>query len=491
MLIFIRNIILAVSLFISLFLVAFSPVGFLPTVVFSVIFNLILYFALNNLSRYPGLSIFSLLVWLGLFLKTTCFVVLGRGLKDPTGLFKGTDLQWHDLFYVSILGGLAILSAFYFSGMFAQKSDVPKSDLQRRGLAPDLKISHSLLVGFLFVLLCVTSLNLFFGITLSGLAAVTHLPFKLNAMSGWMLYLGFTLSLSVLLLLSLRDKKYFNICLLLVFVEGFLCSVSIISRGLYVFHVLPTVALLIVNRQTLQISYQKIAGLLVAFVVGLFLTVGTVTQFRQFLFSRYAFDSQSYSISFDNIFQSNRATLGTDTVFGQTWGVLSDLFVSRWVGAEGLMSTVSYEDKSLGLLLDSLIRVPKAGEQDIFAKISGFAYAENSKISFAFIPGPFALFYYSGNLFVVFAGIFGLCLFLFVWDEFVWRLFKNPFLSYQIAVYLGVNAAQFGLSPLPLVKALVMTATGLVLLKSVINFEVFPAKVTHLWLSLKYKLSKS
>lgn len=451
----------------SLALLYSSPVSIVTTWLFIIVFNTILYFSLSKFNKTPSVSVFGILVWLGVFLKAASFCFTGRGLRDPTGVFSGTLAQWNDLFYVSICGGMAFIATFFIVDFFVDDGETSKGQIYKVDNQLHAPVKSYFYLIFFAALSAVTFANIFYGITISGLASVTHLPMKLNAISGWMIYLGFSLILCVLFYRSLSNRRYFNLCLILVFAEGLFCSISIISRGLYLFHVVPTIAILLLNRKILQLNYGKLALICTIFVSGLFFNVGFVTHIRGYLFNRYAFHAEQYAVPIANIFTTTTSDAkmvddAHNAFFISTVKVISDLAVNRWVGLEGLMSIVSYEEKSTDLLTESLFRVPKIGEQDVFSKISGFSYdAKNSKISFAFIPGPFALFYYSGQLIIVFLGIFALCMFLFLCDQMVWKFLKNPFVSYQMGVYLGVSASHFGLSPLPIVKALVMTAAGL------------------------------
>lgn len=471
----------------SLALLYSSPVSIVTTWLFIIVFNTILYFSLSKFNKTPSVSVFGILVWLGVFLKAASFCFTGRGLRDPTGVFSGTLAQWNDLFYVSICGGMAFIATFFIVDFFVDDGEMSKGKIYKldNKIRPPVK-SYFYLI-FFAALSVVTFANIFYGITISGLASVTHLPMKLNAISGWMIYSGFSLILCVLFYMSLNNKRYFNLCLILVFVEGLFCSVSIISRGLYLFHVVPTVAVLLLNHKVLELNYRKLTLICAVFLLGLFFNVGFVTHIRSYLFNRYAFHAEQYTVPIANVFQTaNDAAIVDQThnnnnaFFSSTIKVISDLAVNRWVGLEGLMSIVSYEKKSTDLLTESLFRVPKIGEQDVFSKISGFSYdTKNYKITFAFIPGPFALFYYSGQLAVVFLGIFALCMFLFLCDQIVWKLLKNPFVSYQMGVYLGVNAAHFGLSPLPIIKALIMTAAGLFCLFVLTRYLEFKVRDKH------------
>ncbi|AZZ36572.1 hypothetical protein CIK05_07145 [Bdellovibrio sp. qaytius] len=439
-----------------------SPSKMLSSLLFVAAFNFLFVVAYKNIKKYPSFSAFSALLWLGFFGKTTMLLTFGTGIKDPIGAFDGVGAQWDELFAVTSVGVLALISSFFLYTKIIVKNQIEKVKLENGKINFQLNANFKVFALYSFVLVFVAMLNLNYGLILSGLASITHLPFKINAAVGWMLYLGFSAILSLLFMKSMSTKRYFFACVGLLFLEGFFCSVSLISRGTFIFHVVPVLLLIAFNYKFLNITIKNVMTMFVAFLAVMVVTVGAVTVTRNSLYDKYAFSNSDFSTS---ITLSQYSKKIDRSFVSNSIGVIGDLMINRWVGLEGTMAVVGYPDKNFALMFDSLIRIPKVGVQDVYAKISGVVYENNPKITFSFIPGPIAFLYYSGQIFCVFIGLLLMGLFLLTADDLIWRFFNNPFLTVQISAYLAVNASQIGMSPFPLVKSLVLTICGLTVLK--------------------------
>lgn len=450
----------------SVSIFAHSSAKVLTTCLFVVSFNFLFYLAYKNVKKFPSFSILSALLWLGFFGKTTLFLTFGHGIKDPIGAFNN---QWDELFTLVFIGVFGLNLAIFFCIKFFPNYFSEKLSLEKADLKIQFNLNIKMIVIFLVCLVTLAFLNLKFGFILSGLTSVTQMPFKINALIGWMFYLGFSLILAQFFLSAVNSKKLTLVCLGLLFAEGFFSSVALISRGTFVFHVIPVLAIIAYNKNFLYLSYKNLVSIFFVLCGALFITVGVVTMARNTLYNKYAFSNSEFSSSF--LQNKNKIDL---TFINNSVEVIGDLLVNRWVGLEGSMAVVSYPEKSFNLFFDSLLRIPKVGVQDVYAKISGLVYEENSKISFSFIPGPIAFLYYSGNFILVFLGLFFLGILLILSDEVIWRSFKNPVLTIQISTYLAVNASQIGISPLPLLKSLALTAFGLLVLFFILRVnEIF------------------
>lgn len=469
----------------SVSILVHSPAKMLTSILFIASFNLLFVVAYKNIKKYPSFSAFSALLWLGFFGKTAMLLTFGTGIKDPIGAFDGISSQWDELFTVTSIGVLALISSFFLYVKLMVRNRIEKVDLENGKTNFRLHVNFKVFAIFATLLIFVALLNLKYGLILSGLASITHLPLKINAMVGWMLYLGFSVILSLLFMKSISMKRFLYICIGLLFLEGFLSSTSLISRGTFVFHVFPILLLIVFNRKFLNLSLKHIAVIFAAFCGVMVLTVGAVTMTRNSLYDNYAFSNSDFSTSMAINQYKSKIDL---TFVSNSIGVIGDLMINRWVGLEGAMAVVGYPDKNFTIMFDSLIRIPKVGVQDVYAKISGVVYDDNPKITFSFIPGPIAFLYYSGKFVSVFVGLLLMGLFLLSADDLVWRLFKNPFLTVQISTYLAVNASQIGMSPLPLVKSLILTTLGLLLLKILTNQTIVSNVISPIIMKIRAPL---
>jgi len=82
---------------------------------------------------------------------------------------------------------------------------------------------------------------------------------------------------------------------------------------------------------------------------------------------------------------------------------ISRLFVMRWVGLEGVLTTVGADDR-LGpdLLHRGLLEQPSAGVDALYQRMSEATYQRFSNFVFMTIPGPLAVAHYGGSLILCF-----------------------------------------------------------------------------------------
>jgi hypothetical protein len=432
---------------------------------FSLTFLFLIYASLF-INNQIEIKLTGLFIYLGFFTKICLHSIFKYPFSEPTGDFTGLVREWDDFFCVASVGAVAI-------GGFAILLDkivtrLPKSSsihLTESMLKFFSKFKVPLFFILLFFITTITVMNIKLGMTVSGLAAITIFPWPINALVGFSLYMGFVILICVFASLELRVFNSLKYALFLFYFEGFAVSISILSRGMFLFHVLPVLIFLFFHRKNIKMSLIRWGAVLSATMI-LFLISGLlVTKARSSLYDGYNLNPAEYSQKRIFSITEGDKRLITSEFLNSFLSQISRLVVDRWIGAEGVMAVVSYPDKSFELIPKTIFRTPKPGEKDVFEIINKNIYPISTKYVFTSLPGPIAFLYYSGRLEVVFVGICVLLALMVLIQQAACWIFNNEFFSYQLAFFLGITFMQFGISPRPIVVTLVMLFTVLICLR--------------------------
>jgi hypothetical protein len=121
---------------------------------------------------------------------------------------------------------------------------------------------------------------------------------------------------------------------------------------------------------------------------------------------------------------------------------LGALVIDRWVGLEGVLAIVSYPSRDLALLANSLREDPRSGVESTYQKLAGTRYKHSETFTFLTVPGVVALLALSGSLLCVFAGMFGIGLFVLGTEIVADRWFRNGFLLSIIGASMAYVVCQ-------------------------------------------------
>ncbi|MBK9322223.1 MAG: hypothetical protein IPM97_04600 [Bdellovibrionaceae bacterium] len=215
-------------------------------------------------------------------------MALGNPFVEPIGEFLGTADEWDSVLLVSSIGSMGCSLTKFFLNK-AYKHNAPENLL----LAPAatleystwyLKYRNATLILSTLLVSALGVFNLKYGITVSGVVAATILPWPLNAFTGWLLYIGFAILISHISYLEFAFFKTTARSFSLSVYEGLVSSVSIISRGLFLFHVIPVVIVNLVNRDKLLMSWRMTSWFIAQFIVAFLVGSAGVTLIRNYLF---------------------------------------------------------------------------------------------------------------------------------------------------------------------------------------------------------------
>ncbi len=443
---------------------------------FALSFGILIYVSLFKI-KSPVFSFFSVFIYLGFFIKICMHALFAYPFVEPIGAFSGSKEEWMIFFRVSSLGAIAATCAAYIFYFTNKKYKFPTEHkallISEDACKKYCKAVFCLLTVFIFF---IAFINLKLGINLSGIAAITILPWPLNALIGFSHYMGFSVVIAVYGLHEYTFNKKITYTLALVLIEAFVSSVSILSRGLFLFHFIPFFICILIFRDELLLKFRNLFLILLTAAV-LFVASGfLVTSSRSILYSDYNLNSQTYASK--NLFEYKKSSFSGGLIsfaggLNSFASEISQLVVDRWIGSEGLMAVVSYPDKKMMLIYESLLRKPKVGEKDIFEYMNKSFYPISLKYVFTSLPGPVAFFYYSGSYIVVFLCMVIFVGLLFLLQEMTEQILKNIFLQYQTAFFFAISFMQFGISPRPLVISFFMLFCSVIVMKIFLQLTHF------------------
>jgi len=412
---------------------------------------LMLWLGLRNRLGY-GASILTVFLWLGLWLKFTVNMAFSRPYIEPTGGFDFSSQQYDNLIIVATLVCLGISAALLISKRWFGK-------IQSVDIRPDesnpvndgwTKIAQKYLWIFLVLAIVLVNIaNIQFGFVQAGLVARKVFAWPTNAIAGWFLYSGFSFLVAALLYWDFLRNRHFSSGILVALFEAALGGMTTISRGLYLWHVLPIIWTAWENKFKFRksLSSRSLVFFSVVAVVG-FLVVGTLVN----IFRNSLYDVRLNTINAEMIYNTR---LGVVIDGG---GQLMNLIVDRWVGVEGIMVAVGYPNRNTSLFEELLLEKPAIGHVTKYQFISNSHYSrmDANQYQFATIPGVGGFLYLSGSFLLVFMGtlLFTLC--VTASESLVQAISHNPFFCAVSGVYMANVLAQIGVTPRQLLAQIAM-----------------------------------
>lgn len=379
-------------------------------------------------------------LWLGLWVKFVVHLYNPAVLVEPVGGFDGSIDQYDQVMQVGAVACLAV--GIVFAAAFALGLRTISLDAWRQANPSRFRLANlAIWVGILLVVTLVSVLNVQLGLVRSGLIAQHVLPFKGNAMFSQFLYTGYFFLVGYFLERDLKLGRTMLPGLLVAVIVGALVSISLLSRGMAVFHsmALLLAVLVLCLRAVPTIKWPVFVLVSAMSAASFFVTIAAVEAQRQIAFGEQGVDPQ--------------AMWAAESASGTVSSILN-LAVARWLGTEGTMVAAGYADRSLSLLGKLMTEMPEVGVSTAYQYIAGSHYTTMTKFQFSTLPGPAGVFYLSGSLVVVFLGLGGLALFAVLYEYAAARMTASVFITAFVGVMLANMIAQFGIAPVNLLKAL-------------------------------------
>lgn len=204
--------------------------------IFSAVFAMVLLSGLYCKASY-GYLFLAIFFWLGFWLKLTVHSIFRYDYVEPVGLFDGSLAAWDEALWVPTVAGIGMLLGRWLYSMI-------NGNNIRQFTADRISVPgwYSTIRKAAWVLLIVATvglatLNSMYGIQQSGLVAQTILVWPLNGVIYWLLSTGLSVGVVTLLWWDVCLKKDISLPIYALFGEAFLSTMSLLSRGLFVFQI--------------------------------------------------------------------------------------------------------------------------------------------------------------------------------------------------------------------------------------------------------------
>lgn len=406
-------------------------------VIFSAVFLVVLVSGFCSQISY-GYLFLVVMLWLGFWLKLIVHSLADYPFGEPVGYFLDTPAEWDDVLLISSLGGLGILC----SRIIYALAKLPTSMCVKKNAfnAPEWYQSVRVGVWILFMIFCIALavINALFGIVQSGMVSRTVFFWPLNAIIGWLVVYGLSLGVATLVWWDVSLGKKISLVVYSILLEGFASTVTALSRGGYVFHVIPQVIGLYKNKKFL-IGWSR--GTAVGFVVVFAVLFVISNSFVNTLRLYYYAEEIPSSIVFFREMNGNEMHKEVQA--------LARFAVDRWLGLEGVMAASAYPKKDGDLFFSVLIERGALGKSTIYQEIcqSHYRFMDMWKFQFASLPGAVGFLFFSGHYWAVTIGMFVLGLFVIGSEAFVCKCTGNPLLCALWGGAVANGVAQMGIAP--------------------------------------------
>jgi len=405
---------------------------------FSLIYLALLISGVFQKTTY-GYTFLTIILWLGFWLKAVIHLILDYPFVEPTGLFNGTGPEWDHVLIVASLGALGVIVARLVYGYFFSMQSTMTEE--RPLLPPNWYNRYKVYLWSILAssIIIFAVLNILFSFQQVGLVPKTII-WPLNALFYWLLSTGFAMAVTTLLWWEFSSSNNNINTIYFLLLEGMAASVSLLSRGLYIFHIVPLFFSLILNRKRLNGANIKWASFLLASFLLLFLVCyPLINSIRDYHYS---------GVPLTMPWNKTKSWAEEESMLLKGFTKFAMFSVDRWIGLEGLMATSAYPDKSISLLVSAATEKAAIGKASIFQDIalSHYRFMDLSKFVFASLPGPVSFFYFSNSLWLVIIGMGALTFLVLASELLIYRFLPNPLLAALWGSVLATSVAQMGIN---------------------------------------------
>jgi len=449
----------AAALWLSAFAAGLTlyPGSKLIYLVFSISFLAVLLSGFYKQVSY-GYIYLSVFLWLGFWLKLTAHLILKYAYAEPIGLFDGTPASWDAVLKISSVAGISMIAARAVYSWGGGRNMTLISGDECKAPAWYMPVRKWIWGSLLISVIGIAVFNAVFGIHQIGLYPRTIFPWPINALVAWSLNIGVAMAMATLVRWDISARQSVFAPILMVIGEAFTSTVSILSRGTFVYHSIPVLFSVLKNKVSLvRFSKYKVVFSLIFFVVSFFTSMYAVSALRRYYYADNIPEKVDISGNFSALLEQ-----------------LTGLIVDRWIGLEGVMAVYAYPEKSASALMAAITEKRTTFEKPIYEYVSGSKYQamDNKKYQFGSIPGAVGFFYYSGRVWVVSLGVFLLGLFVLGVENVVFRATRNPFLCSLIGMTAANTVAQFGTAPRQMIPHFVMIFIAVIIIRAVEKIPV-------------------
>jgi hypothetical protein len=390
------------------------PGSYLTYMMFSVVFLAMLISGFYRQVSY-GYLFLVVMLWLGFWLKLTVHLLADYPFGEPIGFFGGTPAAWDAVLPVATIGSLAVMTARLIYSWAGAPSVMLTQNIKFKAPVWYVGVRKRMWAGMALACIGLAIINASLGIMQSGLVPSTILLWPFNAVIGWLIAYGLAFGIATLLWWDIALGRNVSLVVYFVLLEAFVSTISLLSRGAYIFHIVPQFLGLYKNRkQVIGWSRRNIIAVSITFVVLFGLSNPLVNILRNFYYS-------GVPLSFVNKSSELTGNLGK----------LAKFSVDRWIGVEGVMAASAYPKQGGDLFVRALMERAEIGKCTIYQEVcqSNYRYADMQKFQFASLPGAVGFLYFTGYLWAVALGLLVLVLAMLSSEGLVFRITSNPLLS--------------------------------------------------------------
>jgi hypothetical protein len=419
---------------------------------FSIISNFLIFFAIRKNAIFFE-TFFSLLLWLGFWFKFSCTIVLTDGVfREGVGTFNYSNKSFDDTLIVSQIGILSfILSGFfrqYFLFNYPKKLEFQNFKINFFSFGRK-NVWFIFIVSFIAIAFC----NFYFKIYQKGLLPIYEINFLISGIFKWLLLFGLSAISATLIFYEYNFyKKFFLISALIIFVETFFTSFSMISRGM----IFNAFALMygiykyskIVNKPN---SFNYYIKSIIFIFILFYISVSSVNYIRaNYFYVGKSVEFVKEKSQVESKDQKKKKYASSKEINSE----ILYLIVNRWVGIDGVMSVISKKDLLSLPFLTSSFNERATKNTPTFYELT-FGLEENKISSQLYenvkgntLPGLIAFLFYSGSYSVLFLSIFFLSIFASYLEFMSFKLsFGNLILSSLIGQVIAFRFIHFGYLP--------------------------------------------
>ena len=425
---------------------------------FTIISNFLILFATRKRTIFFE-TFFSLFLWLGFWFKFTCTITFTDGVfREGVGMFDYSKESFDETLLISQIGILAfIISGFfreYFMFNYPRKLDLQNFKYNFFSFG-----RKNIWIFFTIFFIAIACSNFYFKLYQKGLIPIYEINFLISGIFKWLLLFGLSAFSANLIFYEFNFyKKFFFISLLIITIETFFTSFSMLSRGM-IFNVL---ALLLgiykfsnkANKPN-DINYY-IKSIIFAFIL-FYISISSVNYIRANYF--YVGKSSIFAVNkFSEVKEDKKdEDKKIQKKYATTKAINSEilyLIINRWVGIDGVMSIISKKDLlNISFLLSSF-NERSSKDMPTFYELT-FELKENKVSNELYenvkgntLPGVLAFSYYSGSYYILFLIIFSISIFASCLEYLSFKFSSNNLiLASLIGQVIAFRFAHFGYLP--------------------------------------------
>ena len=422
---------------------------------FSILFNYLFIFAFRKNSIFFE-TFFCIFLWLGFWFKFTLTINFFGGffLGDGTGSFDYSNYAFNEVLIISQIGILAFIFAGYFREYFL--FNYPKK-INLQTIKKNFFFLGRQYIWIIFIIffLLIAFFNFNFKIYQKGLLPIYELNFVISGALKWLLLFGLSVFGATFIFYEYNFfKRFFLLSTLIIFLETFFSSTSMLSRGMF----FNSSAILFgiykfsnkVNAPN-SLSYYFKSFILI--IVLFYISVSSVNYIR----ANYFYVGKSFEFV-NNDFQNKEINnLEIKKTYSTPHEINSEIFylvVHRWVGIDAVMAVVGKKEKLGFPLLFTAFNEKASNENPTFYEIN-FDLRENQipkdiyqNVKGNTLPGIIAFMYYSGSYYILFISIILIVIFSSVLEFLAFKLSsQNLILSALIGHVIAFRFVHFGYLP--------------------------------------------